>query len=308
MKKIIHIIISFYLGSTTVFAQKEGLVSKITNPKVYFWGDRKNWVGKTIYFLKEPNSQTSNPYFDWYYDPFNMRNSKPNPKDLMFTKGLFEEVWIGNLYVEKLREKYWKQGFFWKVRLFQTNKTIYFWDDGESGVSNFGFVDDYEEARSHIGDSLWNKARDILYRLDDSAVIPLKNLEQVTISNVQWGEFGNFPLKFIIETLSGEKGYLLEKKYSKFIKDWHTSNPKDKFSNWKYYDWKLIEKRLLRPGMTTEMVKLSWGEPTKTEIKYDQKGVGFEFWTYEGVKNNTYFIRFQDKKLKRVWWDEKEKK
>ena len=32
-----------------------------------------------------------------------------------------------------------------------------------------------------------------------------------------------------------------------------------------------------------------------------------ELWIYEGVKENTYFIRFQDKKLKRVWWGEKEK-
>jgi hypothetical protein len=302
------LIISFYLVSLSAFAQKEGLVSKIENPDVYFTGDRKTWVGKTIYFLKEPNSQTLNPYFDWYYDPFNMRETKPNPEDLMYTKGLIEEVWIGNLHVDKPRKNYWKQGFFWKVRLKKNNKFIYFWDDVEFGVSNFGFVKDYEEARNHIGESLWNKSRDILYKMDDSAVISLKNLEKVLIADVQWGEFGNFPLKLIIETQSGESGYLVEKKYAEFIKDWHISNPKEKYTGWQYNDWKLIEKRRLRPGMSMEMVKVSWGEPTKTEIKYDTKAVGYELWTYEGVKESTYFIRFQDKKLKHVWWGEKKKK
>jgi len=138
--------------------------------------------------------------------------------------------------VIKPDRKYVHRGFFWKVRLLHNDRIIYFWDDNESRVSNFGFVDDYEEARSHVGETLWNKTRDNLYKLDDSGGIPLKNLGEVILEDVQWGEFGNFPIKFFITTRSGKKGYFLEKNYSRFIKDWHTSNPRDKFLDWSYYD------------------------------------------------------------------------
>lgn len=297
--------------SVTVFsphlvsAQREGLLSRIENPRQYFEDERRNWIGQTIYFLKDKPISGENPYFDWCYDPFDMVHSKPNPEDLMFTYGVFKEVWLGQIHLTKPGRDYWRIGFFWKVRLTKNNRIIYFWDDGESGITNFGFVADIEEAKKHIGETIWNQSRDILYLPDDSGVIPLKNLQPVILTDVQWGEFGNFPLKFILETKKGEKGYYLEKNYARFIKEWHTSDPHKRYPHWSYFDWKMIEKRKLFSGMSPDMVILSWGKPSKVTIEYDKKGVGSEIWLYKGVRKTTYYLRFKGNRLVRVWWKEK---
>ena len=295
----------FMLTARFLFAQQEGLISKIEDPASYFQDDRQTWVGRTIYFLNAKTVQIKNPYFDWYYDPFNMTGSKPEPEELMYKCGKIVEVWIGNLHVNKPDKDYVRMGFFWKVKLLHNDRTIYYWDDNESGISNFGFVDDYEEARSHVGEVYWNKSRDNLYRMDDSGGIPLKNLEKITLEEVRWGEFGSFPIMFIITTLSGERGYFLERSYSGFIKEWYTSDPREKYPDWSYYDWKFIENRRLHGKMNQDMVRISWGDPTKIENSFNGKGQRIQIWTYEGVKETTYYVRFLKDRLQHVWWDEK---
>ncbi len=289
----------------TTVAQQEGLTARIENPQLYFGDQRRNWIDQTIYFLRIKTLDNKNPYFDWCFDPSDMRGSKADAKELQLKYGKIEEVWSGKIHLTKPNRDYWHAGFFWKVRLLHNNKTIYFWDDNKSAVSNFGFVKDYDHARRHVGKTLWNKSRDNLYEMDNSSAISLKNLEQVKLTDVQWGEFGNFPLKFIITTELGKTGYYLEKKYDRFIEEWYISDPRKKFPNWSYRDWELLEKRLLQKKMSKDMVLISWGNPSKIETKYDEKGTGFEIWTYQGVKKTTYYLRFLNNSLHHVNWDEK---
>lgn len=291
----------------TLSAQREGLLSKIEDPYQYFEDNRRRWIGKTIYFLRRERRNGENPYFDWYYNPFDMEHSKPKPEEIKFQTGTIEEVWLGQIHMVKPEKDYWRLGFFWKVRLHHSGQAIYFWDDGECGVSNFGFVEDYEQARRHIGETLWNKSRDVLYLMNDQGVVSLQNLQRVQLIDVQWGEFGNFPLKFVLQTEDGKKGYYLERNYNRFIKEWYTFDPKEKFSEWRRFDWDLIERRVLRSGMTPDMVMISWGKPSKVESRYDKKGRSYEIWTYKGVRKTTYYVRFQENKLQRVWWEDKEK-
>ena len=66
MKKFFYLlpfVCYFVLSPHFLFAQKEGLISKIENPTQYFQDDRRTWVGRTIYFLSAKTSQIKNPYF-----------------------------------------------------------------------------------------------------------------------------------------------------------------------------------------------------------------------------------------------------
>jgi|Deesub1362B_J571_1020462.scaffolds.fasta_scaffold02283_3 hypothetical protein len=289
---------------TPANAQREGLISRIEDPGQFFQDQRRNWLGKRIRFLPCPNPKGKNPYFDWYYDPFDLDHSKPKKEDLLFCEGTIEEVWLGQIHITKETESYWRMGFFWKVRL-EDGRSVFFWDDGESGPFNFGFVDDYEEARSRIGQKLWARDRHILYSLDSKHAVRLKHLEPVYLKDVQWGDYGNFPLKFILATSDGRKGYVLSKNYAEFIKDWYTYDPRDRFRYVRLQDWQLIERRQLRKGMTPELVILSWGEPLRIEMRRSKDGAEQEVWVYEGVADTEYYLFFKKGKLQNVRWEKK---
>ncbi len=289
-------------------AQREGPVALIEDPRSYFTDDRQRWIGQRIRFLPCPNVEEKNPYFDWYYNPYDMAHSKPRKEDLLGRIGVFEEVYLGQVHIVKPERDYWRAGFFWKVRLVDDGSWIYFWDDGESGPFNFGFVADLEEARQHAGQKLWAKKRHVIYSLDGKRAILLKHLEQVLLEDVQWGDYGNFPLKFILSTQNGRKGYVLDTTYSHFIRDWYTYDPRERFRYVRLQDWVLIERQQLRMGMTPEMVVLSWGEPADIETRLTKDGTEEEIWRYEGVGETEYFIHFVNRKLISVRWQKKEQK
>ncbi len=284
-------------------AQKDGLVAKIQNPKEYFGDNRRDWVGKTIFFLRCEHVKYKNPYFDWYYHPSRPVRSKPKRDELLYKYGRIEEVWTGQFNIHKRGQRpYWRLGFFWKVRLLHNQRTIYFWDDNETRRFNFGFVEDFDAARKEIGRTFWSKDRDILYQFDDAGVVPLLNLEPVRLDSVAWGEYGTFPIKLVLSRKNGDTGYLLYRRFDGFVKDWYLDDPRKKFPYWKFRDWELIENRKLRTGMIPEMVMLSWGEPAEKRTVYDKDRSEAQIWTYEGVKETTYFLRFQNSRLKSVRW------
>lgn len=296
-------IILFLFLPVKLLAQKEGPVSKIENPHEYFGDERMEWVGKTIFFLRCDHVKIKNPYFDWYYDPYKLERTKAKRDDLLYKYGKIEEVWHGQIWLSKPQQRpYWRLGFFWKVRLLHNQKEVYYWDDNESKVFNFGFVEDYKQAQDEIGRTVWSKKRKILYQFDDLGTIPLGNLQPIKLDSVAWGEYGNFPIKFILSTKSKQRGYLLYKNYKEFVKDWYQNDPRGRFPHWRMRDWKLIEDRQLRVGMIEDMVLLSWGDPTKTSRQGNKDGTQTQIWTYEGVKERTYFLHFRDGKLRRVRW------
>jgi len=291
-----------------LFAQREGPISLIEDPQTYFTDERQSWIGREICFLPCPNAAMKNPYFDWYYNPYDLNGSKPRKRDLLWRRGMFEAVYLGQIHMVKPHKDYWRMGFFWKVRLLDDNSVVYYWDDGESGVFNFGFVDDFQEARKHIGQKLWSRKRHVLYSMDGKNAILLRHLEPVYLKDVRWGDYGNFPLKFVLETQNGKLGYVWNTTYAKFVDEWYTYDPRERFRYVRLQDWALIEHQQLRMNMSPEMVLLSWGDPSHIETRRTKDGSEEEIWTYPGVAETKYFVYFRNRKLIRVRWEQNKKK
>ena len=302
--------ISFFLlifSPNLLLGQKEGPVSKIENPHEFFGDERQDWIGKVIFYLRCNHVKVKNPYFDWYYNPYNFDRPKPKREDLLYKYGKIEEVWHGQIWITKPnRSPYWRLGYFWKVRLLHNMREVYYWDDNESKVVNFGLVDDFDNAKNEVGRTFWSKKWDALYNFEDNGTIPLKNIQPVRLDSVAWDEYGFFPIRFIFSTRAKRQGYLLYKNFDEFTKDWYLSDPRRKFPYWRIRDWKLIEDRQLRKGMNEDMVLISWGEPVKKEIQGKKDNVDTEIWTYKGVKDRTYFLHFRNNRLKTVRWEDED--
>lgn len=293
---------SFLIGPVEAFGQRDGLAVRIDDPGTYFKDSRSRWMGKVIFFLRCEHVKIKNPYFDWYFDPFNPDQSKPDRDELLYKYGKIEEVWHGQFRIHRGGDSYWRLGYFWKVRLLHNQDIIYFWDDDVTKNFNFGFLEDIRAARKEIGQTFWSKKINSLYQFDNQDIVQLANLEPVGLDSVAWGEYGSAPIKLILSRRDGRQGYLLYKSMVDFYQDWHLQDPRLKHPAWLMKDWNLIADRQLRRGMTADMVLLSWGDPSKVRHEGDKDQNQTQLWIYPGVRETTYFLRFVDSRLEKVYW------
>ena len=297
MKNIFVFLMSFLVLAS------DGLDEKIHSPQTYFSDERRTWVGREIYLLPRKHGPGENPFFDFCTDPRDQHDTRLGYRDLAGKTGHFLEVWQAHItYHDWMRVFHYVQGYFWKVRLDSSGRIVWYWDDNQTGVMNFGFVDDFNAARRHIGDTLYVKSEPCLYGLDDSTAIPLRNAEPVVIRKVEWGEFGNCPIKIILERSNGQIGYLWAWKIEKFLKNWYKTNPRKRFHVWNPKFWRYILYRRLVPGMTQEMVRLSWGEPDRRETFISTSGDTQIVWIYPGVRHVEYLLYFLKNSLRTWKW------
>ncbi len=293
-------VVFFLLALVSLFP--DGLDEKIAHPEALFTDARRTWIGRPIYFLPRPHTPDENPFFDFCSDPRNLRDTRIPYSRLAGKTGRFVEVWAAHItYHDWQRVFHYVQGYFWKVRLDSSKQIVWYWDDNRTGVMNFGFLDDFRAARRHIGDTLYVKREPCLYGLDDSTLIPLRNTEPVIIRDVRWGEFGNCPIQIILETRSGRRGYLWAWTIDKFLRNWYRTDPRRHFRTWPPKFWRYVLYRRLIPGMSEEMVRLSWGEPVRRDTLKRAHSVPIVRWIFPGVREIEYRLYFKKHKL--VQWD-----
>jgi hypothetical protein len=132
--------------------------------------------------------------------------------------------------------------------------------------------------------SIYDQNRDSFGTLDlPKQYLPLKVVDVV----VGWETVS--PLRLILETKSGEKGYLdfsvgdFEEKFNyKFF----TKDPRTVYK-WSASAWASIEDGQVWVGMTKAQAELAWGEPNSINRTTTRRGV-LEQWVY-GSGNYLYF-------------------
>ena len=285
----------------------QGLLRKIESPTTFFQEDKQAWIGEDIHFLEQEKSEQLGKYVGFCWDPENPRSSVVEYSRLVGKQGRIEEAWTAHVPTTGDRDRTGiKMVAFWKIRLADSGDIVWYWDEGLSYMEGAGFVRDYQNARQHVGDVLWAKDVTDLYALDDASVVRLRNIQKIILADVVWGEHSNYPLKFLMKTDDGKKGYRPGTDIDVFLSEWHRENPKDKYTDWKPLFWLAIENRRLTTDMKFDMIRLAWGDPLAEGHNLASRGIQLALWIYRGVNKRIYGLFFINGKL--VYWQWKERK
>lgn len=156
-------------------------------------------------------------------------------------------------------------------------------DSGEKiagcDYNQLGFFGEREAASAVIGRPLWAIGSQRLARLADlqkssyeGGRIVVKNIQKVTATRVEWGEWP-YPLVILcVKTEAGEEGCADQRRRgSCFDSRFHLSqdapctgpfyleDPHKRFPGWSKVTWELIENEKVAIGMTEDMVRLTCG-------------------------------------------------
>ncbi len=306
MRKL-FLIVGFGILSVSTSLCPQGLLERIESPGVAFENERKRWIGEDIFFLPQERAERLGKYIGFCWDPRVPRNSAADYSELVEKRARIEEAWKGRVLSEDAFGKsFLEEVTFWKMCLIHSDKEIWYIDDGASYILGAGFIKDYETARKHVGDSLWVKGVFVLYTMNDDGIIRLRNLQEVVLHEVRWGQYGNYPLQFILRTDDGQVGYRSGKNLEVFLDNWYRFNPRQKYRSWDSIYWDAIENRRVTSRMDPDMVVMAWGEPIAQDTVVTERGMRVMLWVYTGVRRTIYGLFFVDGKL--VYWEWKERK
>jgi hypothetical protein len=184
--------------------------------------------------------------------------------------------------------------------------TIQMDDNGESytgsvsngSVNGIAPLSDIDYARAKwCGKTLWC-SKGVLLTHDETAdsfgIIALKKYSPVKVINVVAGWYEFEPVRFIVQTPSGQEGFVDvnlsgtnvsgdRRDESRFEQTFLSENPKSAHK-WSARAWSAIENEKVFVGMTTEQVIMSWGKPTDVNRTRVGRAV-HEQWVYG---NGTY--------------------
>ena len=301
------LIVGWEISAVFLFWGGQGLVRKIESLEVAFEDERKDWVGEEVYFLSQKKAERLGRYIGFCWNPEEPRSSTVEYEELVGKRARIEEAWWGSVASSDARGRRQKEDVvFWKMRLIPLDKVVWYWDNGSTPILGVGFVGDYEKAKHCVGDSFWVKNMYVLYTLDDEGVVRLRNLQRVVLDEVRWGEYANYPLKFVLRTGDGQVGYRFGKNLEAFLDNWYRVNPRQKYKGWDSIYWDAIEGRRVTSGMDPEMVVMAWGQQAAKDTVVTDQGIHVMLWVYPGVKRSIYGLFFVDGKL--VYWQWKERK
>jgi hypothetical protein len=287
-------------------ASGQGLIRRIESPETTFQDERKNWIGQDIRFLHQERAEQLGKYVGFCWDPEKPRSSIVEYARLAGRCGRIEEAWVGSVVSSSPQGQSEEEIVaFWKIRLIESSRAVWYWDDGVPYIDGVGFIRDYEAAGRHVGDSLWTKQVSVLYTMDDASVVRLRNLQKVVLSEVRWSEHANYPLKFVLKTDKGEVGYRPGTSIDAFLDEWHTTDPRRLHGDWSLLTWMAIENRKLTTGMTPDMVHLAWGNPMATDLFIAPQGNQLTLSIYHGLNKRIYGLFFINGRLVTWQWNER---
>ncbi|MCI0661722.1 MAG: hypothetical protein L0220_11660 [Acidobacteria bacterium] len=144
-------------------------------------------------------------------------------------------------------------------------------------IKGLALVEDLEIARREwAGKTLWCK-QIMLATYDEqndlAGNIQIKRFEAVKVIDVLPGWDEEKPVRFLLETADGKRGFLdinlsgtnvfnEVRHLHRFGNSFLIDDPK-KIYKWSTQTWRMIETGKILAGMTMEQVKMSWGEPDK---------------------------------------------
>lgn len=156
------------------------------------------------------------------------------------------------------------------------------------------------EWKNRIGQPLWSK-KNQSFQSKMALSVELKNLDTAKLIAISPREIAGArvpKLRFFYSISNGKiffKDYDAVNARSIFNDEWHLSNPKLSHPKWPSEIWNKLMKHQIEVGMTSEMLKISLGEPESIEHINAGKRHS-EIWAYSlNNTNNDYFYLQNDK-------------
>ncbi len=165
-------------------------------------------------------------------------------------------------------------------------------------------LDDLENARKlWLGKLLWLRDGTMfVYSAETKKhdIVSMPRYSPVRVVNIVVGWFSTSPVRFILQTLDGQEGFLdltlsgtnigwdlrhivYQRSFEHFFLE---ENPYEKY-NWDPEIWAAIEAWQLLIGMTKEQVVMSWGTPTQINTTLTE-AVKQEQWIYNDKLDEVY--------------------
>lgn len=162
-------------------------------------------------------------------------------------------------------------------------------------------IADIDYARNKwLGKTLWYAGEKIATYNETTekfGSIKLKKFSPVKVRDVVAGWYEHEPVRFILQTPSGEEGFVdinlsgtnvsyILRDYSRFEENFFTEDPK-KIYKWSSKVWSAIEEGKVFVGMTAKQARMSWGKPEEIN-KTITGNIKHEQWVY-GSRSYLYF-------------------
>lgn len=257
------------------------------------------WLDERVIFLPKPEFMRGEGYTNYrLYKNMEMEGEKHPEYDKFAgkTARITKIIWDHPLDVPKI------------LFLLHDSTTTFYTFAYKNMLEEVAFLSEIRNARKFIGRSFWNK-RNYFKKENEKdgsvRIINLKNLEEVFLVDVRWGENDEKPLKYIFKTEEGDEIFWegnhsdinsIEKPDKEIFSDnFYFESPKDMHPDWKKKIWELIASESIQMGMTFEMVEMSWGPPAE---KYTTRNTSpmYQIWIYTRPLKS--YLYFQDGVLK----------
>ncbi len=205
-----------------------------------------------------------------------------------------------------------KDGIYWNIELAME-------DTGEKlkakifdHIEGMAPLADIDYARAKwLGKTLWHKEGMIPKCKENTRsqdLIKFKRFSPIKVSAVTASDLSTTPLRFFLETSSGEEGcidvaltgtnnprYFSATFRSKFEDFFLTEDPRAKYP-WPDQIWSAIVERRLLLGMTKEQVMMSWGSPDSVH-GLSATTYGYSQWVYKGIGSSRTYLYFEGGQL-----------
>lgn len=172
---------------------------------------------------------------------------------------------------------------------------------GSDSIDGIVPVADIDYARNKwLGKMFWSAKKGIATYNETTekfGSIKFKKYSPVKVVDVVAGRYEDKPVRFILQTPSGEEGFVdvnlsgtnvsyTLRDYGRFEENFFTEDPK-KIYKWSSEVWTAIEEEKVFIGMTAEQARMSWGKPKEIN-KTITGNVEHEQWVY-GSGSYLYF-------------------
>lgn len=162
-------------------------------------------------------------------------------------------------------------------------------------VDNLALVADLDDARARwLGKTLWVRSPDLSTyseKTDDFKDTALARYSPVKVVDIVAGWYEHQPVRFILRSAAGNEGFqdvyisktnvsVLLQEYNHFRDCFFEQDPRKLFPA-PARIWKAIDKQQVLSGMTSQQVRLSWGDPVSITVR-KHRGLTEERWLCPG--------------------------
>ena len=296
MRALIILVPILFSQISIVFAQnpyiREGSIGKQkeqteTSPKdPLSFRPIEKWVGEKFIFLPKSKSSKEYGYLHFNVGGWKGRFDHPNYEECVGRIGTITKV---------------SDSFFEKITIQMDDNGQIYTGQGNDSIGDIAPVADIDYARNKwLGKILWYAREEISTYNETTGEfgsIRLKIYSPVKVVDVVAGWSAHTPVRFILQTPSGEEGFIdvnlsgTNVSYilidcNRFEEFFFTEDPK-KIYKWSSKVWTAIEGKKVFVGMTAEQARMSWGKPEEINKTITGNGKN-EQWVY-GSGSYLYF-------------------